>query len=296
MKDEDFYIEETSSLKVFLVSLLVLLILGIFGGLYYFYFHNENIKLKNITIELGQKVPNDVNFYIKGNNTYNYELNLNNIAVDKQGNTNSVGEYSYTIKTNKETKKGKIYVKDTTFPIVQLRELTIGLNEVFEIDDYVVSCEDLSLVCNVEYVNEDDYDLNKKEGEYIVDLKISDKYHNSVKKKTKLIVSQNASLSEMKAKDNEVSKIYPVDENWNKTFTIKFEKGISENDVSFEQKILEITNFDFSILSEDKIKNQTILTVYNKYNYVLGFSVKIEYDNNKTIYVTQDEYNILKNN
>ncbi|MDD4706249.1 MAG: hypothetical protein PHS24_03455 [Bacilli bacterium] len=290
MKDEDFYIEETSPLKVFLMSLLILFIIGVFGGLYYFYFYYNEVKLKNITIELGNPVPNDIDKYINDHKNKTYKTDMSNISVDEKGNTNSVGEYSYLVYVGKEIKKGKVYVKDTTAPIVKLKELTVGLNEVFEPDDFLESCIDLSQVCYVNYAKEADENLNSAVGEYQVTLEIKDKYDNIAKEKTKLIVSESSSLSATKANDMEVSSIYPIDNNWNKVFTIKFIKGISEQDKTFEQKILEITNFDFGSLFEEKIKNQTLLTIYNKYNYVIGFSIKLEFDNGEIIYVTEKEY------
>ncbi|MDD2409159.1 MAG: hypothetical protein PHD03_00335 [Bacilli bacterium] len=293
MIDEDFYIEETSSLKVFLVSLLVLFILGVFAGLYYFYFYYNDVKLKDITIELGNSVFYDIDKYIIDHKNETYKIDMSNISVDEKGNTNSVGEYSYLVYIGKEIKKGKVYVKDTTPPIVELKELIVGLNEEFEPDDFLASCIDLSQVCHVNYIKETDENLNATVGEYTVTLEIKDKYDNITKKKTKLIVSETSSLSAIKASDMEISSIYPIDNDWNKVFTIKFIKGISEQDNTFEQKILEITNFDFSSLFEDKIKNQTLLTVYNKYNYVIGFSVKLEFDNDKIIYVTENEYKSL---
>lgn len=296
MIDEDFYIEETSPLKVFLTSLFILFIIGVFGGVYYFYFYHEDIKLKDITIELGDKINEDVNFYIKGNKNYDYELDISKVSIDDEGNTNSIGEYSYIIKTSKEEKKGKIYVKDTTPPEVTLKELTVGLNEEFEPDDFVESCYDLSEICYVYYEKESDENLSQNIGEYNVTLEIKDKYDNKVTKKTKLIVSEAASLKGIKSSDMEVSNIYPLDDKWNNTFTVKFDKGISEEDKEFERKILELTNFDFAQFKDDQIKNQTLLTIYNKYGYVIGFSIKLEYENNNIIYVTEKDYNSIKNN
>jgi len=294
MKDEDFYIEETSPLKVFLTSLLFLFILGVFGGLYYFYFYYNDVKLKNITIDLGKPVFYDIDKYIIDHKNKTYKIDMSNISVDEKGNTNSVGEYSYLVYVGKEIKKGKVYVKDTTAPIVELKELTVGLNEEFEPDDFLVSCIDLSQVCYVNYAKESDEKLNNATGEYSLTLEIKDKYDNVTKMKTKLIVSETSSLSAIKASDMEIYSIYPIDHDWNKEYTIKFPKGISEQDKTFEQKILEITNFDFSLLYEDNIKNQTLLTIYNKYNYVIGFSVKLELDNGEIIYVTEKEYQNLQ--
>lgn len=287
--DEDFFIEESNPKKVLRILFFILLITGIFAGLYYFYFYHEEIKLKNITIELGDKLSTNVNDYIKGDKVYDFKIDLSNVSIDENGITDSVGEYSYKIYANNDELKGKIFVKDTTPPLVELRELEVGLNEEFDPHDFIVSCSDLSLICDTYYHKKSDEKLNEKEGEYTLTLEIKDKYGNTTLKETKLKVSKDYSLGELKSGDNEVFKVYPLDENWNNTYTVKFKKGIFEEDDEFETEILDLTNFDFSKLFEDTIKNQTLLTIYNKYNYALGFSMKVELDNGKIVYVKEED-------
>ena len=287
--DEEFFIEESNPKKVLKVLFLILFITGIFAGLYYFYFYHEDIKLKNITVELGEKLPTDVNDYIKGDKLYDFKIDLSKVSVDENGITDSVGEYSYKIYANNDELKGKIYVKDTTPPIVELRELEVGLNEEFDPHDFIVSCSDLSLICDTYYHKKSDEKLNGKEGEYTLTLEIKDKYGNTTLKETKLKVSKDYSLGDKKSGDKEVFKVYPIDENWNNTYTVKFEKGILEEDDNFESEILALTNFDFSTLFEETIVNQTLLTIYNKYDYVIGFSMKVELDNGKIVYVLEKD-------
>lgn len=292
MVDEDFYIEKSSPLKIFFTFLLSLLVLGVFVGVYFFYFYHEPIKLKTITIELGAKVPSDPNYYVKGSKKHKYIIDLSSVSVDEEGITNSVGEYSYKVTLGKESKKGKIYVKDTTPPIVELKELTVGLNEDFEVEDFVLSCEDLSEICFVYYKKESEENLSENVGEYNVTLSIKDKYDNTITKTTKLIVSKDASLNAVKSNDLTPASLYPKDEKWNNTYTVKFSKGLLETDESFEAQILTLTNTDFMSLFEEKVIHQTLLNVYNQYNYVIGFSMKLEFENGNIVYVTEND---LKN-
>lgn len=294
MIDQEIYLEEANSKSVFKTILTMVFILGIFSGVYYFYFYHEPIRLKKIEIELGDKPSLDVNDYIKNNEVYEYELDLSKLSLDDEGRTNSTGEYSYTITTDNEELKGKIFVVDTTKPDVVLSELTVGLNEEFDVEDFVESCFDLSNECHVRYQKEADESLTEKEGTYDINLKISDRYGNEVTKKTKLIVKEGASLSLLKSSDTEVYKIYPIDKDWDETYTIKFEKGLHEYSDEFETEILFITNQDFSVLFDAPIKNQTLLSIYNKYHYVIGLSMKFELEDNSIIYLSNEEYQKLK--
>ena len=289
MIDEDFYFEESNPKKVFLTCLFIFFFLGIGAGAYYYFSGRNNINLKKIAIELGDKVPSEISTYIKSGNYQGYSLDVSGIHVDENGNTDSVGEYSYKIIKENKVLKGKIIVKDTTSPIAEVQELTVGLNEDFDVEEFLISCEDLSEVCYTSYSNSKQEEYINEEGTYEISLKITDKYNNEIIKKTKLIVSKNASLRGLKAADKTVTNIYPVDKNWNQTYTVKFEEGISEDDVEFETKILELASRDFESEYEEKIINQTLLTIYNKYNFVLGFSVKLEFEEGKIIYVTSSE-------
>ena len=286
MVDEEFYFEESNPKKVFLICLLILFLIGAGFGAYQYFVTRDNIKLKQLKIELGDKVPDDISTYIKSGKYEGYTLDVTSVHVDDAGNTDSTGEYSYKIIKESLVIKGKIIVQDTTAPVAELQELTVGLNEDFDVNDFLTLCEDLSGACYVSYANSKEEEYIKEEGIHEISLKIKDKYNNEIIKKTKLIVSKDASLRDLKASDQTVANIYPVDDEWDKTFTVKFAKGISEEDETFDEKIFEITNREFDKEFEEKIVNQTLLTIYNKYNYILGFSIKLEFEDGKTIYVT----------
>ena len=287
MIDEDFYIEESNPKKIFFTSLFILFLIGLGLGAYYYLNQKGIIKLKTVTIELGDSVPTDISYYLNGQNTREYILDTTAVHVDENGKTDSVGEYSYKVIKGTTEKRGKIFVKDTKPPEVTLLELTVGLNEEFEVDDFAASCIDLSGACFLEYAKDKDSFLASEEGTYELSIIIKDRFENKVTKTTKLIVSKEASLSDIKASDMEVSAIYPQDENWNKTYTKKYNKGFTENDEIFDAEILELSNESFDDNYEEKIVNQTLLTIYNKYNYVIGFSVKLEFENENIIYVTK---------
>lgn len=288
MGPDDFYFEESNPKKVFLTILLILFIIGVFFGIYKYISKRDFIKLNNVDVELGTVVSTDIKDYIKSGKYEGYTLDVSNVHLDDEGLTDSVGEYSFTVKKNKSVLKGKIYVKDTTAPIVEVAELTVGVDEEFNVNDFLTSCTDLSGECFVSYKEDKEKDYNKAEGTYDITLTIKDKYNNTTTKTTKLIVKSDFSLADLKATNTEVTSIYPIDNDWDETYTLKFSKGISEEGDQFEAKILELATHDFSKYYEEKIKDQTIITIYNKYHFVLGFSVKLEFDDGTTIYVPKD--------
>lgn len=289
MVDEEFYFEESNPKKVLLTILVILFVFGIFVGGYYYYDKQNNVKLKTVTVELGGALSTDINDYIKSGKTDGYTLDLSSVYTDDDGILNSVGEYSYKLKKGNIVKKGKLFVKDTTPPIVEVQELTIELNEEYDLSDFLTSCTDLSEVCNVSFKNDKYYDLSETEGTHEVTLIIKDRHNNEVTKKTKLIVSKDYSLKDVKSTNDEVSAIYPLDESWDKTYTVKFDKAISEDDEGFDSKILELVNRDFNALYDEEIKEKTMLTIYNRYNLVIGFSMRLEFVSGKVKYVQADD-------
>lgn len=293
MIDEEFYIEETSPVKVFFTILFVVLLLSAIGAVYYFYFYHEPIRLKDIELELGSIPSNDVNDYLKNISRYDFVLDISKLSVDEDGKTNAIGEYSYEVIVNEDTLRGKIFVVDTTPPEVTLRELIIGLGEEYDLDDFLVTCEDYSVICHVNYANDKDEDLINEEGTHKIKLNISDIHGNTITKTAILIVDKDASLYDLKASNEEVSQIYPLDDEWDGTYTVKSEKGFLEDSEEFETEILKLANSDISSLFEESIKETKLLTIYNKYNYVIGFSLKVTFEN-EVIYLSESEYSKLE--
>ena len=284
--DQDFFIEETSPLKIIFY---VILFLGLIGGSVYFYIDYKNsshVKLKNVTVELGTKLPKDKETYIETNNKDAYSLDLSTISTDENGNVNMTGEYSFKVRGNGETKKGKVYVKDTTKPVIELEDLTVGVNESFSPNDYLTKCEDLSLPCTAKFQNAKDLEINTKEGTYSIKLIVSDAAGNEVTKDVKLIVSGESTLAKKKASDLTFSYLVDNDEEWNKSYTLKLDKAIAEDSVDYNDYINDLSTREYSFTK--KVSEKKILTAYNKYNYVIGFSIKITFEDNSVLYITKD--------
>ena len=284
--DQDFYIEESSPLKVILTIVLFLGLIG--GGLYYYFnYHKETtVKLKNLTVELGNKLPTNINDYIECSNPATYKLDISSIKVDDNGNAISTGEYSYKVIKNNEIKKGKVFVKDTTKPNVVTTDLFVGVKEEFSPNDFISSCDDLSLPCTVKYKNISDENLNDNEGTYTINIIISDAEGNSVTKIVSLIVSGENTLANKKANDLEYDHLSEIDDNWDKSYTMKLDKAIVDSGINYNELFEELSSKEYDF--DKEITDKRILVIYNKYNYVLGFSIKYTFSDSSYIYVTKE--------
>lgn len=285
--DQDFYIEDTSPWKIIFIIFIVCALIG--GGIfaYYKYFRDNIVKLKDVTVELGEKLPTDINDYISAKNVNAYKLDVSNVSVDENGNTNVRGEYSYKISRDGEIKKGKIYVNDTTKPVVETIDITVGVKENFDPSEFLKSCDDLSLPCVASYKNKDDISLNDNAGTYDIDLIVSDAAGNSVTKKVKLNVSTSTTLEKQKASDLTPYKTSLDDDSiWNKTFTLKLNNGLDPETEEYVKQISELSAKEYEF--DKKVSKKEIINVYNKYDYVIGFSIMVTFEDNSVLFVTND--------
>lgn len=285
--DQDFYIEDTSPWKIIFIIFIVCALIG--GGIfaYYKYFRDNIVKLKDVTVELGYKLPTDINDYISAKNVNAYKLDVSNVSVDENGKTNVRGEYSYKVSRDGEIKKGKIYVNDTTKPVVETIDITVGVKENFDPSEFLKSCDDLSLPCVASYKNKDDISLNDNAGTYDIDLIVSDAAGNSVTKKVKLTVSTSTTLEKQKASDLTPYKTSLDDDSiWNKTFTLKLNNGLDPETEEYVKQISELSAKEYEF--DKKISKKEIINIYNKYDYVIGFSIMVTFEDNSVLFVTSD--------
>ena len=194
---EDFYYEESNPKHVFIKCLIILFVIGLCIGIFLFYKKEHTIKLKNITINIGESLSNNIEDYLDGGIKFSdeYKLNLKNVDV------NNVGEYTYQIKYNKHTKKGTIKVIDNVKPEVIVNNLTIGVNEELVPNDLILSCKDHSLPCTVTLDNESDLDKLKIAGNYDIKITISDNVGNITKTTVNVTSSETETLSSLQTED-----------------------------------------------------------------------------------------------
>ena len=286
---EESYTEETNKKTIIKYILIILFILGIIiGG--YIYFHNNNIlRLNRVVVELGEKLPEDITIFVKNNveNLNDYELSLIKVPLNSEGLTDEVGEFKYSVKFGSQKKQGKIIVKDTKAPIVEVKELTIGINEEFMLDEFITSCDELSKPCKVSLKTKDDKELFGVIGTHEIELKISDRYGNNTMKKVKLNVSDTDSLSNTKESDMTIFKTNPEYNDYDGTITFKYEKAVNEETLDESEEYsdyLDLVSTDYSEI-RDNVYEQEIITLYNKYGYIVGFAVRLTFNDGTIEYV-----------
>lgn len=271
---EEFYYEESNPKHVFIKCLICLFIIGIGIGVFLFYKNKNTISLKTITIEVGKTLSTNIDDYLKNGHKYKKDYKLYLDGVD----TNKVGKYTYKVKYNKHTETGIIKVVDTTSPNVQLDDITIGINEEFDPNVLLLKCDDKSLPCNVSFVKDSDSDLLKKEGTYNIEFNISDAEGNLTKSSSKIIVSATETLSSKMTSDLDYYSNSENDDTIEHIFFEKLDKAINEDTLEYEGMIQEISAIDFNEYVEGDIYSTKLITVYNRYGYVIGIQVEVTYN------------------
>ena len=137
------------------------------------------------------------------------------------------------------------------------------------------------------YKNKNDITLNDNAGSYNIDLVISDAAGNSVVKKVKLIVSSETTLEKQKMSDlTPVKTSLDDDSKWNKTYTLKLNNGLDPETEEFVKQVSELSAKEYQF--DKTVAQKEIVEIYNKYDYVIGFSIMVTFDDNSVLFVTNE--------
>ncbi len=183
--------------KVILVTGIVftIMVVGIVGVVL-LDSQKEEPQIKELRVELGGKLTNDIEDYL-GNKDFRYdEYELSNSEYKDK-----VGKYSYIVSKKKRSvldkvlkKKtiyyGNIYVVDTVSPVLEVKDIEIKQGEEINLNSFVESCTDLS-ECSISSPDESKLtEMQSKVGEYDLNIVGADKYGNTVQKKVHLKVNE----------------------------------------------------------------------------------------------------------
>ena len=295
--EEEFYVETGNKKKYILLTITIVVIIAVCLFLYKKYIFNAKTK---VVFEVGDKMTYELSDYV--NNTIldkdKYKLIVDDHLKVEDGIITSAGNYTFTIKYNGKSTKVDVEVKDTKAPDVEVQDLTVGLNEEFDTDEFVSVCNEYSKPCVVSYKNESDVDLYKKEGTHKVTIIIKDLYDNSVTKNVTLTVKKGYSLDEEKKKNLEPYRLSHDYGDWDrKTYVVKYVTAFDQSDVKNNNKYTylydmaddELSNYLPLGYEGSTIVDGEIIYVYNKYNYVTGFLYRATLSNDKVVYLTNGE-------
>lgn len=281
---EDFYFEESNPKHVFFKCLGILFIIGICVGVFLYYKDKNTIRVKNITIELGDKLSDNIEDYLLSGNELkdNYKLDLSKVDI------NNIGTYKYTIKHNKHIVTGKIIIKDTTKPIVETNNVEMNIKEELEPRLLVSNCDDLSLPCSVIFKDENIIEKLKTAGTYDVDIIVSDSAGNKVETSAKVTSSVEGTLSTIMSSDLEYYTNNLNDDTIEHVLFEKFDVAMDDDSHEFVTIHQEISAMNFEEYTDD-IYGMKLLIAYNKYGYVIGLQVIVTHSDGTIEYLTKGD-------
>ena len=169
-----------------------ILLIGLTFTTGFYYERNINMKLEDITIELGEKLPEDITRYVELMRTNNNLTMESNVPLDDEGHTSMIGEFSYYLvyiddfnKFSKLTNvKSMITVVDTIKPTITIKENSkFKYGSKLEATD-VAECFDLS---GCEMYFEEEIDTNKS-GEYEIKVVAVDGGENTTSSSAKITI------------------------------------------------------------------------------------------------------------
>ena len=202
--------------NIVLSFFFVLALCGVGYGTYYYLFRNNprNFETKNVTVELGEEIPQSVRSYI--NLT---DISEPDYSLDLSGVKNEIGTYTYKVSYGNTTKTGTITVNDTKAPVITFKDVKdFDSGTVITKEMLVLSCDDIS-ECSYELSSPVD---TSNVGEVTASITAKDNLGNSadytidlniLEKLTKLICSKSGIGLD------ENSKIMTEDNNYTLLFT-----------------------------------------------------------------------------
>lgn len=277
--DEDFIdvTEKPNRLPVILFIVVVVFI-ALFG--YFFVYKKFNFTPKTVTYEEGSTLSTNVGDYLKYKpiNTSGYTLDTSDVDV------NEVGEYKYKITYNNKVKKGIVKIVDTTPPKVKTRDLTVEVGDKnFYVGNFVVSCDEKNTPCITSFKNERDKNKINSVGTYNIDIVVSDIYDNKMTTKVKLTVVNKGGLDIAK-EDLTYDHASVTDLTFNNEFYLRLSEAISEDSEDADKNMTSVASIDWLDYASTNypsytLKNTEVIKLYNKYDYIIGYAVRLTLDN-----------------
>lgn len=154
---------------------------------------NISIKLMDVTVELGDKLPEEINRYVNMINGSDLSIE-SSVPLDKEGYTTTLGKFNYYLVYNDSNYrysiltniKSTITVIDTIKPIIKVKEnVEIDYDSEFKLSD-VAECIDLSS-CKLSTLDKVD---TTKSGEHEIKIKAVDGGNNISETKVKFVVKE----------------------------------------------------------------------------------------------------------
>ena len=256
-----------------IVSLFVIIVLVGSGYAVYYFGYKTNpsrYTLKTIYLELGDKLPSTVSYYVQSTNQFDdmeYNLDISNVSQ------NTIGTYTYTVTHKNVSKVAQVIVRDTKAPVLTLKDkelLVFQKNSKVTKDSIVLFCEDLS---NCTFKTE--FDINTETpGEKEVNSIARDDVGNETKETVKIqIIDIQKTLVCTSSNVESEDKSYFT----NNIYTLNFDG----NDYLVKQSgVIQYTYNDYAayFAKLEEIQNNTEYKI-NRTNFTYTKEIEVETNN-----------------
>lgn len=222
MKDGRYLIKKILKMSIF--SLIIIIALTFITGFYYE--RNAFIKLNDITIELGDKLPEEITSYVTLLNDKSNLTLESDIPLDKDGNTTIIGKFNYYLVYNDDNyrfsrltnNKSTITVIDTIKPIINIKKTNFDYGSKIKVEN-IATCLDLS---GCKMILKENIDPTKS-GTYEIHIEASDGANNiteittkiTVKQKPKIIYNYHPNFKDMDNHNNQKNSLLTEEEKIN---------------------------------------------------------------------------------
>ena len=134
------YLKSTAGIISCIAASMIVLISAVLCG--YTYWHFQLVKFQNVTIELGQPLPDATQFMTENAKSEKVRMVTpsGELALDK------VGKQSVTLAHGTKLETVTLTIQDTTPPTVKFRDVTADIGAVLTPEDFVEEVYDLSEV------------------------------------------------------------------------------------------------------------------------------------------------------
>ncbi|MCM1053754.1 MAG: hypothetical protein NC483_07265 [Ruminococcus sp.] len=250
--------------KLLFVIIIVLALTAVGVGVYIFLGMSNNVtsgvKVKQVKIDVGSAISTNIEDFatFSGINSNTCELDTTKII-----STENLGsEYPFTIKCNDKTYQGTATIVDSTPPVVNLTDVTIGVNEEVTPDQFIESCTDKTK-CSYAFKNPDEVKgYTAIAGTYKVAIIVKDEGENEAEFEANLTV------------DDAVATLYLVCSKSGDTYVEVTKLGLADS--TFVKKA--IRNYEFTL-------NETNYTAFKNDN---ADKTEVEYNGIKGTYTLDD--------
>ena len=224
MKDGRYLIKKIIKMSIF--SLIIIIGLTFITGFYYE--RNAFINLNDITIELGDKLPEEITNYVTLLNDKSNLTIESDIPLDEDGNTTIVGKFNYYLVYNDDNykfsrltnTKSTITVIDTIKPIINITKTKFDYGSKIKAEN-IATCLDLS---GCKMILKEEINTTKS-GEYEIHIEAYDGANNinsitakiTIKEKPKpvIVYNHNMSFQNMDKHNNEKNALLTEEEKIN---------------------------------------------------------------------------------